>query len=300
MLYRDISIIRPQDGRCMVTCQTASWMLQAANGNVESVDDGWGWQRLTVLPNGEVRATTQIWLNCIYDVFQYIYQPLLLLACAGRLLNTNTTLDSETDPSDERAHAYIYELFFNDEQGSYDARLEPLGHWSIDGSVESVALHREADGKSCLQCPLYLYLLAYNNIESISFIYVNREGQFIAQTIRILPRALPPVISQSSSRAESPGLGSRLPLSDINVPNPFKRQKSSDGAPLLSNDLTSCGPGRVVLGDLLNGGALLGDDEKAPIKMRFCFDGQKLTACIWGTEFLVRYSLQRSFLAVSD
>lgn len=58
--------------------------------------------------------------------------------------------ETENDSKHYRAHVYLYELFPGDEQGSSETKLEPLGHWSVDGSVESVGLHREADGESTL------------------------------------------------------------------------------------------------------------------------------------------------------
>ena len=136
----------------MVSCETASWKLQPANGSPDSSEEGLVWQRLSVLPNGEVRTTTQIPVNhSIYDVCPpCTYQSLLLLACAGALPNSNTNSDFETDSLNTRAHAYIYELSFDDDQGLYEPSLEPLGHWPVDGSIESVVLHREMDGKSCM------------------------------------------------------------------------------------------------------------------------------------------------------
>ncbi|KAF7964959.1 hypothetical protein HWV62_1324 [Athelia sp. TMB] len=203
----DISVFKSQDGKCIVSCETASWKLQPANGSQESSEEGLVWQRLSVLPNGE---------------------------------------------------------------GLYEASLEPLGHWPVDGSMESIVLHREMD-------------------DSISFIYVNRLGNFMAQTIRILPRPLPLTALQAVPRTESPGPGSRLPLPDINmhVPNPFKRQKSNDGIPQITSDAAASGAGRVVLGDLVDGGVPLLGGGEVPIRMRVWLEGGKLTGSIWGTEFII-------------
>lgn len=53
--------------------------------------------------------------------------------------------DTEGDDNRERTHAIMFELFPGDAQGSYETRLETLGHWYLDASVEGVGLHREAD-----------------------------------------------------------------------------------------------------------------------------------------------------------
>ncbi|KZP13950.1 WD40 repeat-like protein [Athelia psychrophila] len=241
----DVSVIKPQDGKCVAAYDIASWMLQPASGSLESSEEGWVWQRLCVLQNGE---------------------SILLLACAGPVSNTSANSDSETDPLDVGAHVYLYDLSPDDEQSSSEAKLEPLGHWSVDGSADSVGLHREAD-------------------ESISFIYVNHAGHFLAQTIRILPRPLPPATPLVMSRGQSPAPGSRLPLPEINihVPNPFKRQKSIEDIKLAAGAVKE-DAGRVVLGDLSDGGLVLDSGRGGDARMRLWLEGQKLVVGVWSAE----------------
>ena len=114
----------------------------------------------------------------------------------------------------------------------------------------------------------------------------------MAQTIRILPRPLPLTVLQAVPRTESPVPGSRIPLPDINmhVPNPFKRQKSNDGVFQITSGAAASGAGRVVLGDLVDGGVLLLGGEEVPVKMRVWLEGGKLTGSIWSTEFIVSHT----------
>lgn len=55
--------------------------------------------------------------------------------------------DVDDNETQHRSHVVMFDLFLGDAQGSYESKLDILGQWYVDGSVEGLGLHREADSK---------------------------------------------------------------------------------------------------------------------------------------------------------
>lgn len=64
----------------------------------------------------------------------------------------------------------------------------------------------------------------------------------------------------------------------MHVPNPFKRQKSTDD---LSRLKVNADAGRVVLGDLFDGGRILASGWSEEAKVRVWVEDQKLIGGVW-------------------
>ena len=72
----------------------------------------------------------------------------MLLACAAiDVASVSALSDSEDNDIPHRTRVVMFELFHGDAQGSYESRLDTLGQWYVDGSIEGLGLHREADSK---------------------------------------------------------------------------------------------------------------------------------------------------------
>lgn len=69
----------------------------------------------------------------------------MLLACATT--DTISASDMNENTMQYRTRVVMFDLFPGDTQGSYEPRLDALGQWYIDRSVEGLGLYREADSK---------------------------------------------------------------------------------------------------------------------------------------------------------
>jgi len=72
----------------------------------------------------------------------------MLLACANIDVAALSALsDLEGNDVQHRSRVVMFELFPGDSQGYHESRLDTLGQWYVDGSVELIGLHREVDSK---------------------------------------------------------------------------------------------------------------------------------------------------------
>ena len=72
----------------------------------------------------------------------------MLLACATTdMVLTLALSDVEENAMQYRSRVVIFDLFPGDVQGSYESKLDVLGQWYVDGSIEGLGLHREADSE---------------------------------------------------------------------------------------------------------------------------------------------------------
>lgn len=56
-------------------------------------------------------------------------------------------MEAESDDAQEQACMVMFELFWGDEQRFRGSKLDKLGQWSVEASVEGMGLYREIDSE---------------------------------------------------------------------------------------------------------------------------------------------------------
>jgi len=72
---------------------------------------------------------------------------MLLASATTDTISTSNLSDLDGNAMQHRTRLVMFDLFLGDTQGSYEPRLDALGQWYVDRSVEGVGIHREADSE---------------------------------------------------------------------------------------------------------------------------------------------------------
>lgn len=263
---------------CLAFCETENWKLRASNGNAsipEIPKDIWVWKRLCVIENGEVREPSPVSLLLFTSVLfhvhsQYCYLLVLAFQWSSpppqkQKMTANTIGRMYISMSFSRAMSRV-PLKPNSSLWGTGLLTDLLNQL---GFIEKRTVSRRYLRGSCE----FSILDAIQG--AISFFWINPEGHFITQNLRILPRMLLPLPNLRTPES------STLNLPSLPLPNPFKKQKS-DEVPL---GLTPADAGRAVLGDVIDGGLTI--SQAILVSSRVRVAQEKLLGLIWTEEDLI-------------